>query len=202
MTAADAVRGNRRIADVKQPTSGVDPTAGAVATVPWEITVRAVAADCSVVGDGAVGYGYGTGGGVEGTAATFVAILLEAAIASPRPVVLHDHVVQRDLAAAVEDPAAQGIGGPGLRTVRPIVLGEAALDDQVLEDNLRARVHDLKDPVLELAGVNDRGVVPGRAGALDDPAVAGLVQVQVAGEARRLVTVANVLDGQSVRARP
>jgi hypothetical protein len=165
--------------------------------------VTAAAAGGLVVGDRRPGNGQRTAGRIDASPAGAVTVRQpNRGVAAPRPVVLEDHVVQRHVAAVVEDPATQGIRRPGQRTVRFIVLGQAALDDQVLEDDLGARVDDLKDPVLELTGVNDRRVVARRAGALDDPAVAGLVQVQVAGEARRLVTVANVLDGQSVRARP
>ena len=44
-------------------------------------------------------------------------------IAAPRLVVLEDHVFQRDLAAVVQNAAAEGVRRPGLSTVRPIVLG-------------------------------------------------------------------------------
>jgi hypothetical protein len=64
-------------------------------------------------------------------------------------------VVERDGAAVVENAAAQGIGAPGQGAVRAVVLGQAARDDQVLEDDDSAGMDDLKDPVLELAGVND-----------------------------------------------
>jgi hypothetical protein len=74
------------------------------------------------------------------------------------------------------------------------------LNDQILEDDLRARGDDLEHAILELAGVNDRGIVPARPGPLEDPAAAGLGQIQVAGEARRFVLAADIADRQRIGA--
>jgi hypothetical protein len=70
-------------------------------------------------------------------------------------------VVERDVAAVVEDAAAQRVGSPRQGAVRAVVLGQAALNYQVPEHHLRARIDNLKDPVLELAGVNNRLVRTG-----------------------------------------
>ncbi len=74
------------------------------------------------------------------------------------------------------------------------------MNDQVLEDDDGAGVDDLKDPVQQLAGVNNRRVGAGRPRSLDDQPVAGAGDVQIALKPRRFVVAARVDDGQHVDA--
>jgi hypothetical protein len=74
------------------------------------------------------------------------------------------------------------------------------LNHQVAEHHLRAGRDDLEDPVQELAGIDDRRIGPARSGPLDDPAVAGPGQVQIAFEPRGFVVAVRVADGQRVGA--
>jgi hypothetical protein len=65
---------------------------------------------------------------------------------------------------------------------------------------LRARRDDVKEPVLELAGVNDGRVVAGRTGPLDDPAVAGPREVEISRQPSCFMTAAGVREAQRVGA--
>src|SRR5262249_55841690 len=118
-----------------------------------------------VAGDGAAGNVERATGGVETSTLSVVASsshrVSGCTVAAPRHVICNGHVVERDIAAVVEDATAPGIGTPGQGTGRAVVLGQTTADDQAPEDDLGARVDDLKDPILELAGVNDRLVVAG-----------------------------------------
>jgi hypothetical protein len=78
----------------------------------------------------------------------------------------------------------------------PSSWARAARDDQVLENDVCAGFDDLKGPVLELTGVNDRR----GPGPLDDPAMAGTGEIQIPGKPGRFVIAAGVLDGQRIGA--
>jgi hypothetical protein len=178
------VAGNPAAGNVQGGAGGVQASTGCPSAVTAGLAAFTGSAACTVVGDHAPNNGQCAGSGVDASPPGAVTGRhAKESIPTPGPVVQNYHVVQGNLAAVVQQSATQGVTSPRQRAVGAIILGQAALDNQVLEDDLRAGVDDLKGPILELAGVNDRG----RPGPLDDPAMAGLGQVQVAGEPGRFV---------------
>ena len=79
-------------------------------------------------------------------------------------------------------------------------MGQAALDDQALQLDLRPGLDDLEDPVMERAGVDDGGAGAGCPLPFDDQRVGGAGDVQVTGDGSILLDATGILERQRVGA--
>jgi hypothetical protein len=66
---------------------------------------------------------------------------------------LKDHIGERDGSPLIENAAIQGIRATRDCTDRAVVLGQTALDNEVLEHHLGTCVDNLKGAVLQSTGV-------------------------------------------------
>ena len=105
--------------------------------------------------------------------------MAEEVIAGRGLIVPDHHVVERDVAAVVQDAPALRRRFAGHRAGRAVVLGVAALDDDVLEcDRARrtaAEIEDLEDRIGGRLVDDARGLAVGIRGALDDERMQVLV---------------------------
>src|SRR5205823_2475089 len=174
------------------------PVAGATGTdltwVPGGHYISSSSAECQIRREGGVGNGHNRlGAGVESApigvkAWTAIVRIAYIACLSRRAlccVGIKDDILDRESATVVEEAAAHAVAG-------------ATLDDEVFQLHARPRVHEMEDPVLERAGVDDgRRVAVGVHLTLDDQLVRGAGDVQVT-LARRIF--AGPREGQGIRA--
>jgi hypothetical protein len=116
-------------------------------------------------------------------------------------ILLDDHVAEQQIAALVENPAAQCVCAARQRAHRTIIGGHTTGDCQILKDHMGSLVDNLKDPVMKSAGVDDGRARSRGAGSLDDQQMAGIGYVQVPSGGGPCLSVPAVLDRQVVGAR-